>query len=95
MNEGLHKMEGSMRPLDEFYAVTLNNASKQDVFSVFNDPPDSHGVEVRPVSVNHSEWDCTLELRPDGALALRLGLRQIKGMREEDAGWIATARGNG
>lgn len=54
-----------------------------------------HGVEVRPVSVNHSEWDCTLEPRPDGALALRLGFRQIKGLREEDATWIAAARGNG
>jgi len=54
-----------------------------------------HGVEVRPVSVNHSEWDCTLEPRPDGALALRLGFRQIKGLREEDANWIAAARGNG
>ena len=54
-----------------------------------------HGVEVRPVSVNHSVWDCTLELRADGKLALRLGFRQIKGLREEDAGWIAAARGNG
>jgi error-prone DNA polymerase len=40
-------------------------------------------------------WDCTLEPRADGALALRLGFRQIKGMREEDADWIAAARGNG
>jgi len=55
----------------------------------------NHGVEVRPISVNHSAWDCTLETRADGALALRLGFRQIKGMREEDAGWIVAARGNG
>lgn len=54
-----------------------------------------HGVEVRPVSVNHSAWDCTLEPRGDGALALRLGFRQIKGLREEDAAWIVAARGNG
>ena len=54
-----------------------------------------HGVEVRGVSVNHSDWDCTLESRADGALALRLGFRQIKGLREEDATWIAAARGNG
>ncbi|SEM29685.1 error-prone DNA polymerase, DnaE-like [Roseovarius azorensis] len=54
-----------------------------------------HGVEVRGVSVNHSAWDCTLELRADGALALRLGFRQIKGLREEDADWITAARGNG
>ena len=54
-----------------------------------------HGVEVRPVSINHSGWDCTLEPRTDGLLALRLGFRQIKGMRSEDADWIAAARGNG
>ncbi|PZX50745.1 error-prone DNA polymerase [Cereibacter changlensis] len=53
------------------------------------------GVEVRPISVNHSLWDCTLEPRADGSLALRLGFRQIKGLRQEDAGWIAAARGNG
>ncbi|SFA91466.1 error-prone DNA polymerase, DnaE-like [Poseidonocella pacifica] len=54
-----------------------------------------HGVEVRPICVNHSAWDNLLERRADGALALRLGFRQIKGFREEDAGWIAAARGNG
>lgn len=54
-----------------------------------------HGVEVRQISVNHSSWDCTLESRPDGTLALRLGFRQIKGMSEEDADWIVSARANG
>lgn len=54
-----------------------------------------HGHEVRPVSVNHSEWDNTLEKRADGTLALRLGFRQIKGLRQEDAQWIVAARGNG
>jgi error-prone DNA polymerase len=54
-----------------------------------------HGVEVRPICVNHSDWDNLLERRSDGALALRLGFRQIKGLREEDAGWIVAARGNG
>ncbi|MEN8740141.1 MAG: error-prone DNA polymerase [Phaeobacter gallaeciensis] len=54
-----------------------------------------HGVELRPICVNQSDWDNTLERRPDGALALRLGFRQIKGFKEEDAGWIVAARGNG
>ena len=54
-----------------------------------------HRIEVRPVCVNHSDWDNTLERRADGSLALRLGFRQIKGFREEDAGWIVAARGNG
>ncbi|WP_293718170.1 error-prone DNA polymerase [Stappia sp.] len=54
-----------------------------------------HGVEVRPVCVNGSAWDNTLERRADGTWALRLGFRQIKGFREEEAGWIVAARGNG
>ena len=54
-----------------------------------------HNVEVRPVCVNNSEWDNRLERRMDGALALRLGFRQIKGFRQEDADWIVAARGNG
>ena len=54
-----------------------------------------HGIEVRGICVNASAWDNTLERRADGALALRLGFRQIRGFREEDAGWIVAARGNG
>ena len=47
-----------------------------------------HGVEVRAVDVNHSDWDCTLE---DGAL--RLGLRQIDGLQREAADRLVAARG--
>ena len=54
-----------------------------------------HGVEVRPVSVNSSFWDNTLEPGGRGGLALRLGFRQIKGLSEEDGLWLAAARGNG
>src|SRR5688572_6015777 len=43
-----------------------------------------HGVEVRPVDVNHSHWDHTLEERSDKYFALRLGFRQIKGIRRDD-----------
>ena len=51
-----------------------------------------HGVEVRAVDVNSSHWDNSLERRDDGALALRLGFRQIDGFREEWALMIADAR---
>jgi DNA-directed DNA polymerase III PolC len=54
-----------------------------------------HGVEVRPVDINASYWNCTMEPDGRGGLALRLGFRQIKAMREEEADWIASARGNG
>ena len=55
-----------------------------------------HGVEVRPVDVNASDWDCTLEDAGDrGGGALRLGLRQVKGLAQKDAASLATARGGG
>jgi error-prone DNA polymerase len=44
-----------------------------------------HGVEVRPIDINHSNRDNTIEHAPGGALVLRLGLRQIDGMPEADA----------
>ncbi len=43
-----------------------------------------HGVEVRPVDINHSSWDNILEERSGKYFALRLGFRQIKGIRTED-----------
>ncbi|MFN3259526.1 MAG: error-prone DNA polymerase [Pikeienuella sp.] len=54
-----------------------------------------HGVDVRPVSVNESYWDCTMEPDGRGGLALRLGFRLIRALGEEDGLWLAAARGNG
>jgi error-prone DNA polymerase len=58
-----------------------------------------HDIRILPVSVEHSYWDNTLEPcgdgRQAGALAVRLGFRQIKGFKEEEARWITAARGNG
>ncbi|MCU4652183.1 error-prone DNA polymerase [Roseibacterium sp. SDUM158016] len=54
-----------------------------------------HGVEVRPICVNRSHWNNIMERTETGALALRLGFRQIKSIREEDADWLTAARGNG
>ncbi len=47
-----------------------------------------HKVEVRPIDVNHSDWDCTLE---DGGQVLRLGMRQVKGLAEADAERVRAA----
>jgi error-prone DNA polymerase len=54
----------------------------------------AHGVEVRPVDVNFSDWDCTLEY---GALrcAVRLGFRQIQGLAEDEIKKLVAARRNG
>src|SRR5439155_23520046 len=46
-----------------------------------------HGVEVRPVDINHSAWDCTLE-----GPALRLGFRLVKGLPLARAEAVVAAR---
>ncbi len=43
-----------------------------------------HGVEVRPVDINYSQWDNTLEEKAGKFYALRLGFRHIRGMKEQD-----------
>lgn len=53
-----------------------------------------HGVEIRPIDVNHSHWDCTLEATPRGP-SLRLGFRQIKGCRQVDMERLIAVRGDG
>jgi error-prone DNA polymerase len=58
-----------------------------------------HGVEVRPIDINHSDWDCTLELaarvptHQTPRFALRLGFRLIKGLPESTGHRIAQTRG--
>jgi error-prone DNA polymerase len=52
----------------------------------------THGVEVLPVDMNASDWDCTLEPRPGNLCAMRLGFRVIKGMAEEMADKIVAQR---
>ncbi|MBB4351784.1 error-prone DNA polymerase [Aliirhizobium cellulosilyticum] len=52
-----------------------------------------HGVEVRPISVQHSRWDCTLEEIPGSDRhAIRLGMRQVDGLAVADAARIVAAR---
>jgi error-prone DNA polymerase len=83
------------------FAAALLNAQPMGFYAPAQIVRDAaeHGVVVRPVDVNHSAWDCTLEAaqpardgRADAALALRLGLRQISGFREDWAERIAAAR---
>ncbi|MFL5005599.1 MAG: error-prone DNA polymerase [Microvirga sp.] len=60
-----------------------------------------HGVELRPIDVNDSDWDCTLEPaeEPKGLVrcAVRLGFRQITGIRKAEIERLVKARerGNG
>ena len=54
-----------------------------------------HGVEMRAVDVNHSFWDNTLEEKSGKYFAVRLGFRQVKGLREEDMQALIAHRKNG
>jgi error-prone DNA polymerase len=55
-----------------------------------------HHIEIRPVDVRYSDWDCSLEpvesREYNQNLAIRMGLRMIRGFREEDAKRIEIAR---
>ena len=53
-----------------------------------------HGVEVRPIDVNFSEVDCTLEPTSTGSQAVRLGLRLVRGLASRHADRIIESRGN-
>ncbi len=51
-----------------------------------------HGVEIRPPDVNFSDWDNTLEPSGPGTFAMRLGLRQVDGIRRDAAERVMDAR---
>jgi error-prone DNA polymerase len=54
-----------------------------------------HSVVMRPVDVNYSMWDNTLENKEGQYYALRLGFRQVSGLREDDMLILINRRGNG
>jgi error-prone DNA polymerase len=55
-----------------------------------------HGVEVRPIDVNHSNWETTLEPADNSSRhAVRLGLHMVSGLPEKDAQTLVAARGAG
>jgi error-prone DNA polymerase len=51
-----------------------------------------HGLRVKPIDIQVSEWACTLEREPDYSLSLRLGLGYAKGLRRQAAEAIVTSR---
>jgi error-prone DNA polymerase len=53
----------------------------------------AHGIEVRPVDINHSRWDCTLEpTQNPKRFAVRLGFRMVHGLANADGALIPLAR---
>ena len=51
-----------------------------------------HGIGTLPVDVRYSDWDCSLESRGAEQPSIRLGLRMIRGFRQDAAERIALAR---
>jgi error-prone DNA polymerase len=54
-----------------------------------------HNVEVRPADINYSTWDNLLEEKSGKYYAIRLGFRQIKGIRQDDMEMLVDRRGKG
>jgi error-prone DNA polymerase len=95
----------------DVFAAALLNAQPMGFYAPAQIVRDvrEHGVEMRPVDVNHSDYDATLEDGPSAAArlhelhvdmaddlrsthAIRLGLREIKGLSENDARLIVARR---
>jgi len=79
------------------FACALLNAQPMGFYGASQIVQDvqRHSVRVRPVDVRHSEWDNTLEVddsSPIQSPAIRLGLRQVRGFREDVAQRLSAER---
>ncbi|ABQ28905.1 error-prone DNA polymerase [Acidiphilium cryptum] len=81
----------------DVFCAALLNAQPMGFYApaqIVRDAKD-HGVEIRPVCVNASRWDCTLEPTHDESrLAVRLGLRMVKGVANPHVAKMIAARAN-
>ncbi|MDX1009345.1 DNA polymerase III subunit alpha [Sinorhizobium medicae] len=79
----------------DVFCTALINSQPMGFYSVAQIVTDArqHGVEVRPVCVNASRWDCTMErVGNTDRFAVRLGMRVVKGLSQVDAARIVLAR---
>ncbi len=79
----------------DVFCAALLNAQPMGFYApaqIVRDARD-HGVEVRPVSINDSHWDCTLEEADGDYLAVRLGFRQVRSLANVHGAAIVGARG--
>jgi len=78
------------------FTCSLLNAQPMGFYSPATIVGDAqrHGLEIRPIDVTRSEWDCTMEpAEDDFGFAVRMGLRWVKGMQLADGKRIVEARG--
>lgn len=78
----------------EIFCASLLNAQPMGFYAPAQIVQDAraHGVEIRPVCINASRWDCTLEQTGEDCFAVRLGMRMVRGLNEQDAARIIGAR---
>ncbi|HEX7663364.1 MAG TPA: error-prone DNA polymerase, partial [Polyangiaceae bacterium] len=77
------------------FATALVNSQPMGFYSPSTILQDAvrHGVEVRPIDIHTSDWDCLLEEdAPGSPPAIRVGLRQVKGLGKETGENIENAR---
>jgi error-prone DNA polymerase len=82
----------------EIFCAALINAQPMGFYAPAQIVRDAreHDVDVRPVDINASRWDCTLESGTEGRwLPVRLGMRMVKGLANADAALILAAREGG
>jgi error-prone DNA polymerase len=85
----------------DVFCAALLNAQPMGFYApaqIVRDARD-HGVEVRPVCINASRWDCILEGEAppragEELIPLRLGMRMVKGLANLHAAQIVAARGD-
>lgn len=75
------------------FTAALLNAQPMGFYSPATIVEDAkrHGVHVLPVDAKTSAWDCTLVRREGGDLAVRMGLRMVKGLGEREKAKLAAA----
>ncbi len=83
----------------DIFAAALLNSQPMGFYSASSIVRDfqAHNGDALPVDINISEWDYILEKpeRPSPYWKVRLGFRQIKGLKETAALNITNARGTG
>ncbi|MHA1545039.1 MAG: error-prone DNA polymerase [Alphaproteobacteria bacterium] len=81
----------------DVFACALLNSQPMGFYSAASIVRDfrDHGGQVHPVDINHSAWDHTLQRTGASKFALRLGLRQVGGLRAAAAQQIVALRGRG
>ena len=83
----------------DVFCAALLNSQPMGFYApaqLVRDARERGGVEIRPIDVNHSHWETTLEPAENSPHhAVRLGLQMVSGLSEGEARAIVAARGSG